>query len=123
MFVNIVPDLKIPASHNCNKDFQKAKDPVLNKDFNVWKESQQSDIPTKILMENCEYFAFHFHENINHCFDKSLLFPLDLKLVDVASAYKKNNKSSKDNYRPVSILSNISKVYERCIYLSNSFLL
>ena len=22
-FVNIVPDLKIPANHNCNKDFQK----------------------------------------------------------------------------------------------------
>ena len=29
-FVNIVPDLKIPASHNCNKDFQKTNDPVLN---------------------------------------------------------------------------------------------
>ena len=26
------------------------------------------------------------------------------------------SKTSKDNYRPVSILSNISKVYERCIY-------
>ena len=31
-------------------------------------------------------------------------------------AYKKKSKTSKDNYRPVSILSNISKVYERCIY-------
>ena len=30
--------------------------------------------------------------------------------------YKKKSKSSKDNYRPVSILSNISKIYERCIY-------
>ena len=29
-FLNIVPDLKIPASHNCNKDFQKTNDPVLN---------------------------------------------------------------------------------------------
>ena len=29
---------------------------------------------------------------------------------------KKKSKSSKDNYSPVSILSDISKVYERCIY-------
>ena len=48
--------------------------------------------------------------------DKSLLFPLDLKLANVAPAYKKKSKSFKDNYRSVSILSNISKVYERCIY-------
>ena len=43
-------------------------------------------------------------------------FPHDLKLADVAPVYKKKSKASKDNYRPVSILSNISKVYERCIY-------
>ena len=29
-FVNIVPYLKKPASHSCNKDFQKMNDPVLN---------------------------------------------------------------------------------------------
>ena len=45
--------------------------------------------------------------------DKSLLFQLDLKLAPV---YKKKSKSSKDNYKPVRILSNISKAYEKCIY-------
>ena len=29
-FVNIVPNLKIPNNHNCNMDFQKTNDPVLN---------------------------------------------------------------------------------------------
>ena len=29
-FVNIVPYLKKPPSHSCNKDFQKMNDPVLN---------------------------------------------------------------------------------------------
>ena len=29
-FVNIVPNLKIPNNHNCNVDFQKTDDPVLN---------------------------------------------------------------------------------------------
>ena len=86
------------------------------KSLNVLKASQQSDIPTKILTEISENFAFYFHENINYCLDKSLLFLLDLKLADVPSVYKKKSKSSKDNFRSVSILSNISKVYERCIY-------
>ena len=153
-FVNIVSDLKIPATHNCNKDFQKTNDLVLNaiskckyhlsivmikskidpqskfsftlvqyedanrkiKSLNVLKASQQSDIPTKILIENCEYFPCYCHENINYCLDKSLLFPLDLKLADVVPVYKKKSKSFKDIYRPVSNLSNISKAYERCIY-------
>ena len=44
------------------------------------------------------------------------LFPDDSKLADVTPAYKKKSKASKDNYRPVSILSNISMVYERGIY-------
>ena len=91
---------------------------ILNKvrNLNVSKASQQSDIPTKILIENYEYFACYFHENINYCLNESLTFPLDLKLADVSPIYKKKSKSSKDNYRPVSILSNISKIYERCIY-------
>ena len=86
------------------------------KSLNVSKVSQQIDIPTKILIENFKYFACYFHENITYCLDKSLLFPLDLKLADVAPVFKKKSKSSKDNCRPVSIFSNISKVYERCIY-------
>ena len=39
-----------------------------------------------------------------------------MKLADVTPVYKKKPKNFKDNYRPVSILSNISKIYERCIY-------
>ena len=34
----------------------------------------------------------------------------------MTSVYKNISKNSKDNYRPVSILSNISKIYERCLY-------
>ena len=34
----------------------------------------------------------------------------------VTPVHKKGNRSEKDNYRPVSILPNLSKVFERCIY-------
>ena len=85
------------------------------KKLNTSKASQQSDIPTKILRENDEFFAKFFHENFNLCINVDI-FPSDLKIADVTPAYKKKSKYSKDNYRPVSILSNISKIYERCIY-------
>ena len=71
------------------------------------------------MIENSEHFSCYFYANINYCLWQSLLFPHDLNLTDVASAYKKKSKASKDNYRPVSILSNISEVYERCIYDQN----
>ena len=37
--------------------------------------------------------------------------------------HEKKSKSSKENYRPISILPNISKVYEKCLYdqISNFF--
>ena len=85
------------------------------KKLNTSKATQQSDIPTKILRENDEFFARFFHENFNLCIDVDI-FPSELKIADVTPAYKKKSKYSKDNYMPVSILSNISKIYERCIY-------
>ena len=43
------------------------------------------------------------------------MFPDELKLAEVVPVYKKNDEKDKSNYRPISILSNISKIYERCI--------
>ena len=51
------------------------------------KASQQSDVPTKILKQNSDYFAGYFCGNISQCISKSM-FPPDLKLTDVAPVYK-----------------------------------
>ena len=39
-----------------------------------------------------------------------------MKLADVTPTHKKGSQSEKGNYRPVSILPNLSKIFERCIY-------
>ena len=39
-----------------------------------------------------------------------------LKYADVRPAFKKDDKTDKENYRPISILPNLSKVYERLMY-------
>ena len=86
-----------------------AYDDILKKYLDTAKASQQSDIPTKILKQNSDYFRRYYCGNINQCISKSMFLP-DLKLADVTPAYKNKSKNSKDNYRPVSILSNISKL-------------
>ena len=41
---------------------------------------------------------------------------MNLKEADIVPVHKNKSKLSKENYRPISILRNISKVYERCLY-------
>ena len=119
-FKNHPSIIMIKTKNNSPDTFSFSKttyDNVLQKidSLDVTKASQQTDISTKILKQNSEYFANYFFENINFCIENSE-FPSDLKLADVIPIYKKNSRNLKDNYRPVSILSNISKVYERTIY-------
>ena len=45
----------------------------------------------------------------NFCIENSI-FPSDLKFADVTPAFKKKSNTSKDNYRPISILPNKSKI-------------
>ena len=92
-------------------------DDILKKtnDLDTTKASQQSDVPTKILKQNSDYFAGYFCRDINPCISKSM-FPPDLKLANVTPVYKNKSKNSKDKYRPVSILSIIFTIYKRCLY-------
>ena len=83
------------------------------------------EIPTKILKE-CE-FTF---DVLTKCINKSIetgYFPDSLKLANITPVFKKVDPLDRSNYRPVSILPLLSKVYEKGIYnqlsdYSNSFL-
>ena len=68
-------------------------DDILKKTKNLdnAKASQESDIPTKILKSNCEFFAQYFCENINYCICHSIL-PSNLKSADVTPVFKKKFK-------------------------------
>ena len=39
-----------------------------------------------------------------------------MKSANITLVFKKNDRTDKSNYRPVSMLPNLSKVFERCIY-------
>ena len=77
--------------------------------------TQRADIPTKLIKENPDIFGDFIFGNYNSCVSGSI-FPHFLRNAIITPFHKKGVKSSKDNYRPVSILSNISKIYERLLF-------
>ena len=76
---------------------------------------QQEDIPTKIIKLNEDLIAKFIGENFNSCINEGK-FLSELKHADIVPIHKKKDKNDKSNYRPLSILSNYSKLYEKLIH-------
>ena len=79
------------------------------------KAFQDSDIPTKVVKSNLDIFTDALYYGFNRSLETKI-FPPSIKLANVTPVHKKGHRSEKDNYQPVSILPNLSKVFERCIY-------
>ena len=61
------------------------------------------------------YFYSFLTETINDSFQTGN-FSNELKLAEVMPVYKKRNPLNKENYRPVRVLSHVSKIFEKVIY-------
>ena len=79
------------------------------------KAAQSNQIPTKVIKENYDIFAPFITENFNNMIENSV-FPVSLKQADIKPIHKKYSRSEKENYKPVSILPNLSKIYGRGLY-------
>ena len=87
----------------------------LISDLNWSKASGPYSIPSNII----RLFKDVFVEPITSLVNKSLaegIFPDILKWASVLPFFKKNDKTKCSNYRPISLLSNISKIFERAMY-------
>ena len=76
------------------------------------KASQASDIPVKVIKENRDLTAYFILHNFNNTLSFSE-YPASLKYADVTSIFEKDDKTDKANYRPIIILTSLSKLYER----------
>ena len=71
-------------------------------------------MPMKLLQKCAKYIAPDIAKLINNSFSKCV-FPNDLKFAEVSSLFKRNDALNKSNYRPVSILITLSKIYEKAL--------
>ena len=85
------------------------------KQLDTRKACQDTDVPSKIVKMNSDIFADFLHQNFNHVIATSV-FPQNFKNANVTPVFKKGDRNSETNYRPVSILPNVSKIYERFLY-------
>ena len=77
-------------------------------------KSSNGDIPADIL-RRCD-LCFQF---LTNCINQPIVsgkFPDSLKLASISPVYKSKDPVDRTNYRPVSVLPLLSKIYERLIF-------
>ena len=80
--------------------------------LNTKKPTTFNNIPAKMIVETLDVCS----PVISNIYNDSIFncnFPLSLKMADITPVYKKEERTIKDNYRPVSILPTVSKIFER----------
>ena len=79
------------------------------------KSSGPNSIPIKILKLVCKEISYPLTELVNLSFSTGQ-FPSALKLSKVIPIFKKGSPLETSNYRPISLLSNIDKIFEKLMY-------
>ena len=82
--------------------------------FDGTKAQVYDMMPMKLLQKCAPYIAPEISKLVNNSIIKSV-FPNDLKFADLSFLFKKKDTFSKINYRPVSILIVLSKIYEKAV--------
>ena len=83
--------------------------------LNPSKSCGPYSIPSNLLKQHAVLFLKPLLVLLNTSLEEGV-FPDFLKLAEVCPIFKKNDKNKCENYRPISLLSNISKLYERMMH-------
>ena len=82
-------------------------------ELNPAKATTFKSIPPKLLKSASEIVSEPLQIIFNNSVVEHSSFPDELKLADVSSLFKKDVKTFKGNYGPISVLPTVSKVFER----------
>ena len=82
--------------------------------LDVSKASPKDSIPPKVIKDNYDMFSYELTNDFNFSVNSGI-YP-DMKYADVSPAFKNGDRLDNGNYRPISILSSLSKIFERLLY-------
>ena len=86
-----------------------------NKNLSSRKAAQTTDIPSKIIKKNTDIFGSYLCELFSDCIKKGI-FPDTLKHANITPVFKKGYMRPKENYRLVSTLPVISKIFKKFLF-------
>ena len=119
-FKNLYKDI-MPDSFK----FQEVSEEFVVKEFkslNISKSTGLDGIPARFIKDAAEVIKGPITYIVNLSL-RSGIFPNEMKLAKVIPLHKKKSRLDAGNYRPVSILSVVSKVLEKTVFLQlNSYL-
>ncbi len=84
--------------------------------LNVAKSTGLDNIPAKFLRDGAAHLCVPITSIINLSIATQKV-PCQLKQARIKPLFKKNSRLEVGNYRPVAILSVVSKILEKCVYL------
>ena len=79
------------------------------------KASISNHIPVSVMKQFAKCYCEKLTNIFNNCL-KENRFPNLMKVAEISPVLKKLNNTSKDNYRPISTLSNFAELFESIIY-------
>ena len=88
------------------------EDDILTEISKLKTKKSSKGIPIRFLKENVDIICPKLKDILNNCIDLGI-FPDRLKLADITPIFKSGDRTTKKNYRPVSILNIISKLFEK----------
>ena len=112
--------LKIKENVSNEKNFsfknistQQIENEILK--LNPRKAIPEGDIPANILLITRDIISHHLSDFYNKAKNEHT-YPTELKKADVIPVHKKKDKTLAENYRPVSLIPVVSKLYEKTMY-------
>ena len=79
------------------------------------KATGTHDIPNEILKGNVNILSPYLEEILNFSI-KTGVFPNEFKIGKVIPIFKSGEKEDLNNYRPISVLLTIARIFERLLY-------
>ena len=78
------------------------------------KATGYDDVPIRLIKDGISVIANPLCSLFNHCIDVNY-FPVYWKCGQVTPIYKKGSEHCKENYRPITVLSILSNIFERVL--------